>query len=290
MVTNNSNPCNLLVMLMIMIVTTSISCSSANIVGIESTAPATEEAPAAANAEPNKENAVQKVKETAPPTRPLPKPMPSFDGDVAINTPQQVIDLCKNSDVKTSTHSLFFPERVDCTWTGETPVGNLTPGNLGRVQGQLQARESQTETVSLPEGAVICGMNISSQQDEIRYDDFLAIKLENYLLMISNSELLRDMPMNQGVYTWDFDAIKMKPYGFEGGRYCLSDSKCSFPGHDTAGEVEFMVGTDAIAAVSAKIPNQTKLDFTITATGDNDDEDCWHTDIGLDVAIEYAIK
>lgn len=266
----------------------SVSCTSANIVGVESTSTASkqEDAGGAIKKKDKKQESSQDSTLNDGDTI-----VSESDADAIIAEAKEVIEACQGEENELLESNIFFAERVDCSFANApTAPPVITPGNLPRVQGQLQARESQSQVVSLPDGAIICGMTITSRQDEIQYDDFLAIKLQNYLLMVSNDELLEFMPSTAGVYTWDFNAIKNKPYGFEGGRYCLQDSRCQFPGHDRAGEVAFAVGTNAVATMSAKIKGQSDLNFTVTATGDNDDEDCWHTDIDLDVAIEYVIK
>ena len=213
---------------------------------------------------------------------------------------EEIIDICERYELLSLEQELFYPERMDCSFKPKRhhrhhyhsdTLDDLTEGNLHRKDRYLQAREWQTRQVELPENAVICGMEIVSKQDQIQYDDFLIFTIDDRILMLSNNELLRKMPKKDGVYHWDFDAIKGRKYGFDGDRYCLgNDSSCIFPGHDKQGSVNFSVGTSAIAAVSASLQGQTTYNFSAIATGDNDDEDCWHTDLELDVKIRYVLK
>ena len=203
------------------------------------------------------------------------------------------MDVCERYEQLTLEQGVFFPERVDCSFKSIFHHENtdITPGNLCRKDRYLQAREWQTVDVELPDNAVICGMEIVSRQDQIQYDDFLIFTIEDYILMLSNTDLLRHMPRMDGAYVWDFEAIKGKKYGFNGGRYCLgNNSTCAFPGHDKQGSVNFSVDTEALAPISAKLQGKSSYSFSAIATGDNNDEDCWHTDLELDVKIRYVLK
>jgi len=223
-------------------------------------------------------------------------------------TPEEVVDLCKKSTPQRLQQQLVFDERIDCNFSSaENADDALTAGNLHRLNGHLMARETTSQAIDLPQNAIICGISLASENSNFRYDDFLTISLNQYALMISNDLLMQCdegadpatclMKDEFDVWTWDFDRIKGRPFGFNGERYCFgyqegaeNSGECEFPGHDQAGAVKFSLGTDAVSKLSVKLKDQANFTLSLTATGDNDNEDCWHKALSLDVGVDYVVK
>ncbi|MFK7825412.1 MAG: hypothetical protein AB8G05_14760 [Oligoflexales bacterium] len=223
------------------------------------------------------------------------------DGGHQCESEEEIIDLCANSNLIVHQQRLFYEERKECSFAKGSQLALTThyedtcnysgKGNLCAKQAHLQAQAIQSKSIELPKNAVLCSLEVESSSQKIQYDDFLIFTLDDYLLMLSNDELLRKMPKKDGLYIWSFEKIKGKRYGFEGNRHCLGDdSSCMLPGHDQPGPVNFSVDTESLAKLSQKMQGKEAYRFDVIATGDNDWGDCWHTDLNLKVKIKYAIK
>jgi hypothetical protein len=192
------------------------------------------------------------------------------------------------------TRDLYYPERENCLFSQDPNKPNEY-GNLCRREGYLQARFVQSQSLQLPVGSIVCGLNLEATTQELQYDDFIAITIDmgarQYLLMASNNYLLRHMPLVQGdVYLWDFEAVRGQPYEFEGGRFCIGGTGiCEFPPHDKRGHVSYKASANSIATLSAHLSASNDFKVSLIATGDNDDGDCWHTPLNLNATVTYVV-
>lgn len=235
-----------------------------------------------------------------------PDPDKDKDKDPMPEDPEkEVLDLCTASTHLKLVQPAKFEEKTNCNFASAKDANDAaTPGNLERLNGHLMARESTEKAINLPDGAVICSLSLKSQQNDFRYDDFLVISLNKYALVISNDYLMGCDPANpdkclqkdeKDLWTWDFDRIKGRPFDFEGKPWCFGsdspeDVRCTFPGHDKSGAVDFYLGTKAVVKLSAKLKDEKNLGLSVTATGDNDDGDCEHKELNLDLDIGYVMK
>ena len=203
---------------------------------------------------------------------------------------EDVIYLCQNYLKEQIDQEFFYPEREDCQWGNRKNKSSDPYANLWKRDYYLQAREVQTHTLDIPNYAVLCELEVTSHTDDnIQYDDFLVLTLNQYILMLSNHLLLREMPIKNDFYFWDFAEIKGKYYEFHGDRFCFEGyQSCEFPGHDVPGPVDFYIGTDSLSPLASILEKEESLEFSVIATGDNDRYDCWHTDLYLNIRGSYV--
>ena len=75
-----------------------------------------------------------------------------------------------------------------------------------------------------------------------------------------------------------------------GKQYCLGDLECMVPGHDVQGQFSLKIDMTDIPSFSEKLSESADLQFEVITTGDNDDGDCDHSDLNLNVTIQYVSK
>lgn len=183
---------------------------------------------------------------------------------------------------KTMEQTIVYPERKTCTFG--------TGANLERKDAFVQAQEVSPATLNLPAGD-ICSLNVDSPADaKLHYDDFLILSIDSRILFMSNSGLTSylDAPQ-QGILTWDFKKVVGQPIkDFELGSYCLGKgADCVLPGHDKEGPVALHLTPAEIAPIASTLSGKTSVSMDLTATGDNDDTDCYHTALSVLVKIKY---
>lgn len=200
---------------------------------------------------------------------------------------QTVVDqfkaLCSQGTKKILTQKIRFPETSNCRF-GKT-------GNLDRRDAYLQAIEAQTTSITLPGKAQLCGVSVASPVSTIQYDDFMILTLNGYVLLSSNADILKGLEGSSSTaYKWDFSRIRGVPVDFESPSYCMGSgsSICTIPVTDTPGQFQMKVDPTSLIHLADQVVENHTLNFAIVATGDNDDQDCWHTELNLDFTLQYV--
>jgi hypothetical protein len=194
---------------------------------------------------------------------------------------------------------------MDCNWgtkSGDNEVLSSN-GNLSIKDGWLRAREENTYSVPVPANSIVCGVNLTSETDQIHFDDFFAVRMDQYIVAASkvlSNALEQDA---DGHYIWDWERIRGDGSSATGtamadlGKYC-GTGECDLPKHDQSGSFEINVALDGNddasneqnAALFAKLSELSAIDLTATATGDNDDDDCYHSGGDFSFDIYYVEK
>ena len=193
---------------------------------------------------------------------------------------------CKDpAKVQTLQQNLNFQKRENCSF-GEGD-------NLERKNNFVTARESQTIKANLPENSVVCDIQLASSQADLHYDDFLFITLNDDILVASEVGFADLFEPVNGLKPWDWTKIVDKPFSLAEGAtkgmpYCLNDVACAIPGHDQTGAFSYSVNIEQVPALAAKVINEGKMDFTVIATGDDNDADCDHSSFNLNLEVKYA--
>lgn len=226
-------------------------------------------------------------------------------------TPATVAQLCKSANVMVVQRALSYEPRKDCNWGSIVNIAGVPTqvpnnGNLSILNGFIRARESQVQTVKMPDKAVICGIDLKSKTNNIQFDDFFSFNLNDTVLASSKVIANALTADEHGLKTWKWEDIVGKPMQ-DIGKYCATGI-CELPEHDKSGKLEIgfalkkgdnpaasedpamMQQAATNAALFAKISNATDLNFTAIATGDNDDDDCFHSGGEFDLAISYVIQ
>ena len=191
--------------------------------------------------------------------------------------------ICSQGTKKTLTQKIRFPETTNCRFG--------SAGNLGRRDAYLQAMEAQTTSITLPGKAQLCGVSVASAVSTIQYDDFMILTLNGYVLLSSNADILKGLEgTSSTAYKWDFNKIRGVPVDFESPSYCMGSgsSVCTVPVTDTPGQFQMKVDPTSLIHLADQVVENHTLNFALVATGDNDDLDCWHTELNLDFTLQYV--
>lgn len=199
-----------------------------------------------------------------------------------IDSKEEVINLCSDGSKKMVTNTLVFERRQDCSWEMN--------GNLETRNNYLQARETQTRSVPVKNGDLVCNVSVSSATETFHYDDTLFFTLNDYILMSSNDNVVPDFETDGNLLLWKWQSIAGKNRSFnKANSYCFgADDSCSVPGHDQEGKLEFSLDDERFSELAVKLAKKNQLDFSVTATGDNDAGDCYHSHLELDVQMEVV--
>ncbi len=217
------------------------------------------------------------------------------DGKIDPPTPEMIAQLQKtcqaaSGKLKTVSQAAHYAERKDCKW--RTNPSDTSNPNLERKDGYNQASEMSSVALELPEG-VICDIALRSPAAaQLHYDDFLVLNLNKNVLFASNGGLTEYLEKSINSFAWDWARIAGKKIqNFEASAYCIGDKKdCTLPGHDASGPVDIQLKSASLAPIALTLVNQKTTSLDLIATGDNDDEDCYHSALDLTVEISYLSK
>lgn len=196
-----------------------------------------------------------------------------------------LIAQCSQGTPLTITRQIRFPRTDTCRWNQD--------GNLARRNAYLQAAEAQSSSIQLPANAQLCSMSLASQSSTLHYDDFIILTLNGYVLLSSNQKLTQNLLGSaQTAFQWDFSRVRGKAVDFDSPAYCLgsSGSACQVPVTDVPGQFRLDMNPQTLLNLADRVYGQQNLNFSLIATGDNDDLDCFHTDMTLEFTLQYTQK
>ena len=219
--------------------------------------------------------------------------LPDNAGDQAA-TVEEIAEICDTSELQTVTLEVAFPEApADCNW-GED-------GNLVMQQGVVTGRQEQVGSLDLPEGEVICGLQLGfksldpSFQQVMVYDDNFFLTFNDVVLAASYGPMVEVFEEDDGFYTYDWNRLKGYEFGFgQVPTYCIGAneglSDCTIPPPEQPGLISLDFGGELIERLSLIAVQQGRYDFTFVATGDNDPgTDCSHAAFQFTVDVTVAV-
>lgn len=183
---------------------------------------------------------------------------------------------------KTVTETLVFPATKECAF-GQN-------GNLPERDQFFQGRVEQMQKLSIPADHVICDMNINSKTRNLHYDDFFVLAIENNILVSTNDAFtIKELPSSgNSIFEWDFGLIKGKPWS-DNDKYCFGDgSTCRIPSHDEPGALALKISKIDFVDLSVELFNLKEIDIQMVTLGDNDEGDCEHSHLELDLELTIA--
>lgn len=205
------------------------------------------------------------------------------------------------------------PIPVICPWK-EGSADDNTPdasGNFTRKNEFLRTRIEKYDQISLPDSnGVLCEIDISGDNQAFSHDDVFYITFDNYVLATSLKRSLKNEPTiltNNGIslalHQYDWLSFANTQFGGNGGdggplgialvpdNYCLGEDvgvgNCEIPVTDTAAPLRMSFGPEAVAVAAVDVRGAHQVGLIVT--GDDNDRDCFHTDLKVDVTLRYAL-
>lgn len=222
-----------------------------------------------------------------PAALPSPPPKPTAAPEPLAN-PTDLAALCATLPRKSRVVPVSFAEsQGKCPWS----VGN----NLPAKDGIVRARREESHSLETNEKEAICSIKVNSTQQQIKFDDELILTF-NDVVLLSSYDYSKRYPQEDGmpVYRWDglknaFNPGPATPFT----PFCIgspNDPKpaCTVPKTETTGLFKLDVPADISAKLSTKALAEKRATIGLVVTGDDDSADCNHSEIKLDIELEYV--
>lgn len=209
-------------------------------------------------------------------------------GDGTRGPQEQVInDKCAQAnDFKTYEQEFLFPDPGHtCYWDYYD--------NLGRRTDFIRARTEQFQLMKLDPKAIVCKMElIFDAQTNVSFKDELMFAY-NGVVLASSKNFSERLPKKYGMSMYSWPALANTDYNkSEDSRYCAGnetgDGECEIPTSEVSGNFSLNFSDSLFQRIEAYTDPECR-GFTVVTTGDNDDNDCRHTDIGFKVRVKYVM-
>ncbi len=194
-----------------------------------------------------------------------------------------VQQACGSTSHQKITLNYFFPKpNFTCEWG--------KGGNLMELDLHFQARIEQEQALVMGPNTIICDVKFDFAQQQFLYDDHFLLTFDNAVIassynfgskLTSQANLLRyDWKKIAGMY-WDKT---------QEGTYCPANSTCSWPETDVPGTIKISYPSSVFQQLVAEDLTRTSHSLKFVAIGDNDADDCEHTDIRFSIEVDFVTK
>lgn len=198
------------------------------------------------------------------------------------NTPVVIAACASGSRQRLSKNYLFPKPAMTCEWE---KAGNLAPRDH-----YFQARIEQDEALSLPVGSIICDVKFNFDRQQFLYDDHFVLAFNGAVIassynfenvLVRRFGILRyDWTNVAGMY-WDHDAE---------GTFCVLGGSCVWPDTDVSGTINMSYESIVFQRIMAEDLMRNEHSLKFVSIGDNDDNDCEHSDVSFGLVVEYVSK
>ncbi|SMF81238.1 hypothetical protein [Pseudobacteriovorax antillogorgiicola] len=210
------------------------------------------------------------------------------DSTLDVEAQGALLDVCDDpNQIKTFRQALPFPQTANC---------NFGQGlNMPTAAGVMTAHEKQTVSIELPQRSVVCSVDLKSASADLLYDDYFFVNLNQTILVASELGWAQFFDKAGDLISWNWDKVKGQAHAqveqdpnLYGVQYCLADEACQVPGHDEQGSFALNLDMKKVPVLAERLAEEKVLSFDVIATGDDDPDDCDHSDLTLNVSIEYV--
>lgn len=212
--------------------------------------------------------------------------LPAGDNGGGVIPTEDIAVNCKNQTLKPFDQKIDFEKPNRCDWG--------LNGNLSAKDGYAQARSEQRVELDLPSNAVICKLEFEFVKQDMLYDDQFMMTYNNFVLASSFKGLVEFLPQVDGLYKYDWSALKGKRYSVSGFAPFVAGSAdggtINMPKTQENGKIEMKVADATFYKFASKKSSGAKHAFGFVTTGDNDDKtDCQHLPVNFNVKGSYYI-
>ncbi|MBL8616559.1 MAG: hypothetical protein JNM72_13195 [Deltaproteobacteria bacterium] len=200
-------------------------------------------------------------------------------------------DACAQVEGQRTAVTVRFPAT-----DGPCPFGEAD--NDRPDQGQVTARVEAEVQLPLPEGAVLCGLELDFaggagwEGSPMRYDDAFLLSFSGAVLVSSDVELVDRLPVDGVLPLYDWQALRGAPLAYERlVPWCVGEaeglSDCAVPPPEDGGLLALGFAQALVNELSYQALDRGPLRFGMVTLGDNDDSDCSHDELAFEVRTRW---
>jgi hypothetical protein len=214
----------------------------------------------------------------------------------------EVIHNCNTRGLQIYSQNIVFEDtRVE---TGRSVICQFNQGdNLDQLDHYMRARYTQNQKLNLPDGAVVCDIQMSTSLQKFKYDDVFFLTYNGLVLATNNKTTFeqRLSPESNAkvagktVPLIRYDWLKLRNGSFDNVQddYCLGAQQnlasCQWPITEQQGSIKFSFHPELLINLGLH-SSGNEHDFGFVITGDDDaDVDCYHDRLEFQMTAKYYI-
>lgn len=202
----------------------------------------------------------------------------------SLETVTEITELCADSSLETIAFDVFIDESDGCSW-GED-------GNIEEDQGVYTARDAVIRSIEGMENTVMCSLDFDFHGDFTYEDDFF-LTWNDAILLTNRGSVVGEFSewMRYPVFEWD-DIVDLEiPTSQNFTPFCAGEdddnADCEVPRErnngNWEGDLEYDVDLIVVHELAFRAQSFGRLDIGLVTTGDNDEDDCSHSELDLEV-------
>ncbi|MES2854834.1 MAG: hypothetical protein V4692_03170 [Bdellovibrionota bacterium] len=228
---------------------------------------------------------------------PGPNPTPPPANEAIANCQQAA---AQNALLSSTQNIVFEDTRVE---SGRAQVCLFNQdGNLGMANDVIQARYEQGKTIALPDGAVLCGMEMQTDVQSVKYDDIFFLTFNGYIIASNHKaaaqrtapEAITVNSQLVGIYPYDWASTRGAVFvNGQMSDYCLGVgeglSTCQWPETEVTGQIKFDLAPELLITLGVKKTSDKQTIGFITTGDNNPADDCYHQRLELKMKAFYYL-
>jgi hypothetical protein len=190
---------------------------------------------------------------------------------------------CNTINKQRRTVDYNFPKpNYTCEWDKN--------GNLNKKNDYFQARIEQTRDLVMEPNVILCDIKFNFDTQTFLYDDHFIFTF-NDAVIASSYNFSDKLNSEYGLLRYDWSKLAGMYWDKEKeGVYCASGGNCGFPKHDIAGTIQMSYPSLLFQKLMAENLNRKAHQLKFISIGDNDEQDCEHSNIDFQIVVEYVNK
>jgi hypothetical protein len=196
-------------------------------------------------------------------------------------TADVIKQLCASNAKLTKTEALVVPARTNQCSFGSAP-------NVAAKADTITAREVDEVAVALTQDMVLCDVAVTSSATNLAHNDDLYFLMDKYVILADAGQKTAMFDKVGELFVWNFAKIVNTAYVSSANKtlYCAGGQGTCLA-EETNGTFRASATVAQLATMSSELVMKDALKFSVITTGDDNNGDCTHTAMPLDVEISY---
>ncbi|MCO4772761.1 MAG: hypothetical protein KDA24_22205 [Deltaproteobacteria bacterium] len=201
-----------------------------------------------------------------------------------LESPADIAELCAERTQQAIAFDVFIDDRDGCSW-GED-------GNIAEDQGVYTAREDERYLVDGMENTVFCTLDFDFNGD-FEYEDDFFLTWNDAVLVTNRGRVVDEFSewLRYPLWEWE-DIVELEiPTSQTFSPFCAGedegDADCEVPrkpqGEDWEDDLQYEPDPVVVHELAFRSQSLGMTEFGLITTGDNDDDDCSHEELDLEV-------
>ena len=199
---------------------------------------------------------------------------------------EPVEEVCGSGNEKVFSERVIFSDLSDqvstCAWGIDE--------NLSPLQGFFRAQLVQNHKIEIEDLNTVCEFSFDFPSQDTQFDDEIFLLVDENIVMSSKNYNQHFSSVDSGKVKFNWLELRDQVYDASAvpEPYCFGQevgSVCEVPTTEILGPVSASFPESVLNGFL--VEGKNSFDLSLVTTGDNDDSDCLHSEVYLDIRVVY---